>query len=371
MNIGERLLGAVISPVVGAVDVDQVVSRVDVERVLDEIDVDALLQRVDLDAVLARVDVDALLQRVDIQALLERVDIDELAARVDVQAVVDRVDVQAVVDRVDIDVVASRLDVAALAARAGIDDIVADATRGVSTRLLALARRQLVALDLIVDGIWARVARRARPVPPTGHSATGLVAGPVSRLLAYFVDIAVLSAGFALIAAILSYLVALFSGDNFEVGTDSQGLGWGLGFTGGYLVFAFLYWFIGLSIAGSSIGKALIGVRVLRLDGTPLKGRQAFVRVLVYPFSFILGLGLIPIVTARSHRALHDKVAGTSVRYDWGDDVTATRSPLTAWLRSKGPGQWEIDDRATRSQRDALAAITAEHEKPRGTRSGG
>ncbi|HEY6530905.1 MAG TPA: RDD family protein [Acidimicrobiales bacterium] len=358
MNIGERLLGAVISPVVGAVDVDQVVSRVDVERVLDEIDVDALLQRVDLDAVLARVDIDALLQRVDIQALLERLDIDEIAARVDIQAVVDRVDVQAVVDRVDIDAVASRLDVAALAGRAGIDDIVADATRGVSTRILALVRRQLVALDLIVNGIWARFTRRARPEPPTSHSATGLVAGPVSRLLAYFVDVAVLSAGFAVVTAILTYLVALFSGDNYDVSTDSKGLGWGLGFTGGYVLFAFLYWFIGLSIAGSSIGKALIGVRVLRLDGTPIKGRQALVRVLVYPFSFILGLGLIPIVTARSHRALHDKAASTTVRYDWGDDTTTTRAPLTAWLRAKGPRQWEIDDSATRSQHDALAAIS-------------
>ena len=51
---------------------------------------------------------------------------------------------------------------------------------------------------------------------------------------------------------------------------------------------------------------------VVRMDGTPLKGRQALVRVLVYPFSFILGLGLIPIVTAKSHRALHDKAAGTT-----------------------------------------------------------
>ena len=74
-------------------------------------------------------------------------------------------------------------------------------------------------------------------------------------------------------------------------------------------------------------------------------------------------LGLIPIATAKSHRALHDKAAGTTVRYDWGDAVNATRSPLTAWLRSKGPRQWEIDDRASRSQSDALAAITAEHQE--------
>jgi uncharacterized RDD family membrane protein YckC len=347
--------------VVGAVDVDQVVSRVDVERVLDEVDVDALVQRLDLDALLARVDVDALIQRVDIQTLLSRVDVNALAARIDVQALVDRVDVQTVIDRVDVqtlvdqvdaqavidrvdvqtvidrvdvdavaarvdvDAIIERVDVAAIASRAGIDDIVAEATRGVSTRLLALARRQIVALDLIVSGVWARIAR------------------PVSRLLAYFVDLAVISLGFAVVTAVLAYLVRLFSGDNVE--SVPEGAVWAFGFTGGYLVFAFFYWVIGLTIAGSSIGKALMGVRVERLDGSAITGRQALVRTIVYPLSFIFGLGLIPIVTARSHRALHDKAARTSVRYDWGDDTT-TRAPLTAWLRSKGPDQWDIDDTA-------------------------
>lgn len=357
MNIGERLLGAVISPVVGAVDVDQVVSRVDVERVLEEVDLDALLQRVDLDALLSRVDIDALIQHVDVQALLDRVDVDALAARVDLQTVIDRVDVQSLVDRVDLDATLARVDVAALAGRAGIEDIVADATRGVSTRLLALARRQIVALDLIMNGIVAKFTRRARPEPPPGHSATGQVAGPVSRLLAYFVDILVLSAGFAVLTAIVTYLVTLFSGDNVD--SIPGGTVWAFGFTGGYLVFAFLYWFIGLSIAGSSIGKALVGLRVLALDGTPIRGRQALVRVIVYPFSFILGLGLIPIVTAKSHRALHDKAARTTVRYDWGDDIDATRAPLTAWLRSNGPRQWEIDDSSPRGATGIAAATSA------------
>ena len=166
----------------------------------------------------------------------------------------------------------------------------------------------------------------------------------MSRLLAYFVDFAVLSIGFAVLTAVLTFLVTLFSGDNVD--QTHEGTAWAFGFTAGYLVFAFLYWVIGLSIAGSSIGKALVGLRVLRLDGQAITGRQALVRVLVYPFSFILGLGLIPIVTAKSHRALHDKAARTTVRYDWGDDTSAARAPLTAWLRSKGPGQWEIDDSA-------------------------
>jgi len=330
VNPVERLLGAVINPVVDAVDVDGVVSKVDVDRLVNEVDLDALLEKVDLDALLARIDVDALLARIDVDALVDRIDVNELVARVDVDRLTERLDVQSVVDRVDLDTVLSRVDVAALARRAGIDDIVSEATRGVSARLLELARRQIVGLDLIVSSIWAKLVRRPRPAPPHGTSATGAVAGPVSRLLAYFVDFAVLTAGYSISAAILSYLVQLFFGDDTDVG----GNGWGAAFGAGWMVFAFLYWMVGLTIAGSSLGKALVGLRVVRMDGTPLMGRQALVRVLVYPFSFVLGLGLVPIVTARSHRALHDKVARTQVLYDWGDSDHAV-SPLTRWLRGR------------------------------------
>jgi uncharacterized RDD family membrane protein YckC len=251
--------------------------------------------------------------------------------------------VQSVVDRVDLDAVLAEVDVAALASRAGIDDIVSEATRGVGTRVLAMARRQIVALDLIVTGIVARLTRRPRPKPPTGPTATGAVAGPVSRLLAYFVDVTALSLGFTAVIAIVTYLVDLFSGNRLD--PTPGGRGWP--FLVGYALFAGLYWLIGLTIAGSSIGKALLGLRVVGLDGNALKGRQALARVVVYPFSFILGLGLIPIVTARSHRALHDKAARTIVRYDWGDSEHAARSPLTAWLRGKPTGSWSVEEPTT------------------------
>ena len=43
MNPVERLLGAVINPVVDAVDVDGVVSKVDIDRLISEVDLDALM----------------------------------------------------------------------------------------------------------------------------------------------------------------------------------------------------------------------------------------------------------------------------------------------------------------------------------------
>lgn len=331
MNPVERLLGAVINPVVDAVDVDGVVSKVDVDRLISEVDLDALMANIDIDALLARIDVDALLERIDVDALVARIDLDQLTGRLDVQALIERIDLNALLAEVDLDPLLAKVDVAGLAKRAGIDDIVSDATRGVTKRILDMVRRQIVGLDLIVSGIWARLVRRRRPEPPQGATATGAVAGPISRLLAYFVDIAAITFGFSVLTSVITYLVQLFFGD--EVDTSPNGWGWLFGL--GYIVFAFLYWIVGLTLVGSSIGKALVGMRVVRLDGTPLKGRQAFVRVVVYPFSFILGLGLIPIVTARSHRALHDKAAGTKVLYDWGDGDQFSKSPLTRWMRGR------------------------------------
>jgi uncharacterized RDD family membrane protein YckC len=362
VNPVERLLGAVINPVVEAVDVDGVVSKVDVDRLVNEVDLDALLEKVDLDALLGRIDVDALLDRIDVDELLARIDVNKLTDRMDVEALIGRLDVQSVIDKVDLDAVLADVDVAAIVQRAGIDQIVADATRGVSTRVLAMARRQIVGLDLIVSGIWARLVRRPRPQPPAGLSATGAVAGPVSRLLAYFVDIAVLSVSFAAVTAVVAYLVQLFIGD--KVDSTASNTRWGVVVGTSYLLLAFTYWLVGLTIAGSSIGKALLGLRVLSLDGKPLKGRQAFVRVVIYPFSFILGLGLMPIVTAKSHRALHDKVARTTVRYDWGDDPRATRSPLTRWLRGKSAGEWVLAEQEAASAADTTTEAKAKAPTP-------
>ena len=187
----------------------------------------------------------------------------------------------------------------------------------------------------------------------------------MSRLFAYFVDIAVLSVSFAAFTAIVAYLVQLFVGDKAD--TSSSDARWGIAFAGGYAVFGFVYWLVGLTIAGSSIGKALLGLRVLNLDGTPLKGRQAFVRVIVYPFSFILGLGLMPIVTAKSHRALHDKVARTTVRYDWGDSTQTSRTPLTRWLRGKSAGEWVLaeEERALAAEATTSAEGRASAGGPR------
>jgi hypothetical protein len=59
-------------------------------------------------------------------------------------------------------------------------------------------------------------------------------------------------------------------------------------------------------------------------DGTDASWRQAVVRTLALPLSFLLlGLGFLGIVLGDKRRALHDVIAGTAVIYSW--DARAAR----------------------------------------------
>ena len=69
---------------------------------------------------------------------------------------------------------------------------------------------------------------------------------------------------------------------------------------------------------------AVVGVRVVRADGSELSTRRAVVRVLALPLSFLLlCFGIVLIVLRGDRRALHDLIAGSAVVYAW--DARAAR----------------------------------------------
>ncbi|MFC6341992.1 RDD family protein, partial [Nocardioides hankookensis] len=98
-------------------------------------------------------------------------------------------------------------------------------------------------------------------------------------------------------------------------------------------VWAWFYSFGSHAVAGRTLGKGIVGIRVVGADGSPLSVRQAFVRTLVFPLSALLfGLGFLMILVQREHRALHDLIAGTSSVYDWGERAAEMPGPLSAFL---------------------------------------
>ena len=78
---------------------------------------------------------------------------------------------------------------------------------------------------------------------------------------------------------------------------------------------------------------ALLGIRVVATDGDPITARQAVVRTLTLPLSFLLfGLGFIGILLNKDRHALHDRLAKTVVVYSW--DARAAR---LRWLAKQEP----------------------------------
>lgn len=312
------------------IDVDALMARIDVNALIGGVDIDGLVRGVDVDALIGRVDVDALVQRVDVDALIQRVDIDALMQRVDVDALMARVDVSALMTRVDLDALLAQVDIPLLVARAGIDQIVRDATTGLAARTLDLARRQVLGIDVVALGLVDRALRRSAAATPDRPVAPARPAGPLGRLLGFVIDSVLVSTLFGLGVSLTSTLWELFFSTSFDP-SRNEGSPWLAGFG----VWWFFYLWVSLSVAGRTVGKGIVGLRVVAVDGSPLGPGRAALRVLAFPFSFILGLGFVPAVLGRNRRALHDLVAGSQEIVDWGARDASLPAPLTEWLEAR------------------------------------
>ena len=144
---------------------------------------------------------------------------------------------------------------------------------------------------------------------------------------------------FGIAANIVVFLVRLVLG--VDVSTSNTDNRWWLV---SYLTWALLYFWVSTAITGRTIGKWLVGVRIVERDATPLRTGPALVRVLVLPISIaVFGLGLVGIVIGKERRAWHDRAAGTVVVYDWGDRPAEMPAPLTRWLSRQGTMELSAD----------------------------
>ena len=80
------------------------------------------------------------------------------------------------------------------------------------------------------------------------------------------------------------------------------------------LLFAAVYVILLHAATGQTIGKMLMGIRVVLLDGRRLPFGTALLRFVAYAFSCLpLGFGYVMAGLRRDKRALHDLIAGTRV----------------------------------------------------------
>lgn len=375
-----RVVGSVVDPIVDQVDIGEVVDRIDVDDVVQRIDVDALVQRIDLDALVGRIDLDTALQQVDLDALLDRIEVNDLLDRIDPDRLLDRVDANRLLDRVDpnrlldrvdanrlldrvdpdrlldrvdpdrlldrVDAnrLLERVDVNGLVERTELGAIITRSTTGVFTQLFDVGRVQVTAVDVVTQAVAARLVRRkrrevpGRPEDPTDAPElprgkhwqwASLLqrhyAGSVSRFLAFVVDQFLIGVLFALGTWLVTAALEVVVGDTVDL-TQYRWL-----VAGTYALWAFVYTASQLAASGRTLGKALLGLRVVEADGSELGPRRAALRTVVFPLSFVLfGAGFLVGLVRRDRRELHDLLARTAVVYDWDAATAQVRADVTA-----------------------------------------
>lgn len=163
--------------------------------------------------------------------------------------------------------------------------------------------------------------------PPSTTARQGHYAGAVTRLVAFAADVGISWGIFTLASAGLNFAVQLVTGTTFAVQQYPVAASVSL------VVWEFVYFAYQWALSGKTVGMALFGIRVVATDGSPLQARQAVVRTLALPLSFLLmGLGFVGILLNRDRHALHDRLARTVVVYSW--DARAAR---LRWLARQDP----------------------------------
>jgi len=146
----------------------------------------------------------------------------------------------------------------------------------------------------------------------------GHYAGAVSRLVAFGADVGASWGLFTLGAAALAFTIQLASGTKFSLANHQ------VASLVAAVIWEFIYFTYQWALSGKTIGMAVLGIRVVRTDGTPIAARQAVIRTLTLPLSIVaFGLGFLGILTNRRRYAWHDRFARTAVVYSW--DARAAR----------------------------------------------
>lgn len=156
-------------------------------------------------------------------------------------------------------------------------------------------------------------------------SKRGYYSGFVSRTLAYLIDAVIIGLTISIVYWIFSKIV--FPVVPIDISScpplttsltaiSCNVFRWLLnlfmiGFTPVYILFFWL-------LAGQTPGKAILGVRVQRLDGGRMTLLTGLIRLAGYFLCFLsMGIGFLWIILDDRRQGWHDKLAGTCVVYKW------------------------------------------------------
>jgi uncharacterized RDD family membrane protein YckC len=201
-------------------------------------------------------------------------------------------------------------------------------------------REHSVSLDLRVDKAWATLRGRPSPEVQAPDFAVsipgkkpdpkemagrpylgGAYAGIASRMLAFSIDIFVLIVALVVGWVFVTAIVSMFDLDRlFQSLFGTTGHGTLRVVRSGVMLtlIACVYWIFGWTFIGGTVGKYLMGLRVVGPGGSRVGFWRSLRRVIGYFISaFTLGLGFLWVIVNKRHHSWADKVAGSSVVYAW------------------------------------------------------
>jgi uncharacterized RDD family membrane protein YckC len=161
----------------------------------------------------------------------------------------------------------------------------------------------------------SRLIRNDRAVELQGRRA-----GFPTRVLADVIDVLIAFAIFVLIYSGVSILWDFFNSDTIEIKVQSPGLN----ATGMWLTLV-IYLTLGWASTGRTIGKQVMGLRVVRRDAQPLRFGQALARSVICVTFYVFVMWTV--LFSRRNAAIHDMICRTVVVYDWIPETATRRLP--------------------------------------------
>jgi len=175
----------------------------------------------------------------------------------------------------------------------------------------------------------------------------GQYAGFFTRLVAFLLDVVVLIAASLLVSVTVNSLLGVLGADLRKCADVTRGTP--LRFVACKLATRSLpviqvsviplYYLAFWSVSGQTLGKAALGVRVVRVNGKRMGLVTAAVRYVGYTVSLVsLGLGFFWILVDDRRQGWHDKLARTCVIYTWDartDEYFLWR--VAKWVRHRWP----------------------------------
>ena len=140
----------------------------------------------------------------------------------------------------------------------------------------------------------------------------GHYSGAVTRLAAYAIDQSVVVAAYSITVALVSWTLSVISNGKIDYSPPA----WFTGLT--YAIWWLAYFAYPWAVSGKTLGMALLGIRVVRRDGSRCGPKAAVLRAITFPLGFLtFGVGFLGILFGRERRAIYDRIAGTAVVYAW------------------------------------------------------